>query len=153
MTARRSNDYFLSMRTIIILFVILTLSAGLVFARGAREANPQASGTAVAVTERQPLASERLAAIIAEQDPNTYLIDVRTEAEYRSGAIPSAINIPYDVIAENLPTDDRDARIIVYCRSGRRSSVADNTLADLGFTNVLDFGGVGNWEGDLEVGN
>ena len=51
-------------------------------------------------------------------------MDVRTAEEYNSGAIPSAINIPYDVIADNLPTEDRSARIILYCRSGSRSSLA-----------------------------
>ena len=84
-------------------------------------------------------------------DPYTYLVDVRTEAEYRAGAIPSALNIPFDVIADNLPTEDRSDRIIVYCRSGNRSGVAADTLEGLGFTNVLDFGAVGNWRGELEV--
>ena len=63
---------------------------------------------------------------------------MRTEGEYKAGAIPSAINIPFDVIADNLPTTDRSARIIVYCRSGNRSAVATDTLEDLGFSNVLE---------------
>ena len=95
------------------------------------------------------ITSDELAAIMAEGDANTFLIDVRRAEEYAAGAIPGAINIPYDVISGNLPTDDRSARIIVYCASGRRSAIARATLVDLGFTNVTDFGGVTNWTGEL----
>ena len=117
--------------------------------RGENKVQHAVGTTAGAGTE--PLSSERLAGIIAANDPNTYLVDVRTEEEYNSGAIPSAINIPFDVIAGNLPTEDRTARIIVYCRSGNRSGIASDTLEDLGFTNVLDFGGVNNWKGKQEI--
>ena len=138
---------FRDMKAIIIVFVILFLSGSLLFSGGRRE--PAARGSVAAVEEG--LSSERLAEIIASADPDTYLVDVRTEAEYNAGAIPTAINIPYDVIAADLPTEDRSSRIIVYCRSGNRSGVAADTLEQLGFTNVLDFGGVGNWKGELEV--
>lgn len=136
------------MKTTITVLVILFVSGAVLFAGGRGEAKDQ--GTA-AGAEIEPLSSERLAEIIAANDPNTYLVDVRTEEEYNSGAIPSAINIPFDAIADNLPTEDRTARIIVYCRSGNRSGVASDTLEDLGFTNVLDFGGVNNWKGGLEI--
>ncbi len=86
----------------------------------------------------------------AENDGDTFLVDVRTEEEYRSGAIPSAINIPFDVIGSNLPTQDRTAKIVVYCRSGNRSSQAKATLEALGFTSVNNFGAVFNWRGELE---
>ena len=109
-------------------------------------AQPVAGGDFAA----QTLTSDMLAEIIARDDPNTYLIDVRTAEEYRSGAIPSARNIPFDVIGSNLPTQDRAARIIVYCRSGNRSSQAKATLEALGFTSVNNFGAVSNWQGELE---
>jgi phage shock protein E len=76
---------------------------------------------------------------------------VRTAEEYRAGAIPSAINIPYDVIQDNLPTQDRSARIVVYCRTGNRSGRAKATLEALGFQNVNNFGPVTNWKGKLVV--
>lgn len=148
MTAAIWHDYFIGMKAILIVLVILFVSRAVLFAGGRGEAKDQ--GTA-AGAEIEPLSSERLAEIIAANDPNTYLVDVRTEEEYNSGAIPSAINIPFDAIADNLPTEDRTARIIVYCRSGNRSGVASDTLEDLGFTNVLDFGGVNNWKGGLEI--
>lgn len=137
------------MKLFIIILVMLALSATLTFSRGGNESAEQSAGAPAAV--EQPLSSERLAEIIASGDPDTYLVDVRTEAEYEAGAIPSAINIPFDVIADNLPTEDRSARIIVYCRSGNRSGIAQDTLEGLGFTNVTNFGGVSNWKGELEI--
>lgn len=137
------------MKTILIILVILSVPGALILAGGGKERLIRESGAPAAATE--PLTSDRLAEIIASGDPATFLVDVRSEGEYNSGAIPSAINIPYDVIADKLPTEDRSARIIVYCRSGSRSAAAADTLENLGFTNVLDFGGVGNWKGELEV--
>jgi len=96
---------------------------------------------------------EALAALIEARGEDLaedyILIDVRSEAEYASGHIPGALNIAFDVLAENLPTEDRGALIIVYCRSGRRSSIAAQTLKELGFTDVHDFGGITRWPGEL----
>lgn len=75
------------------------------------------------------------------------ILDVRTLEEYDEGHIENAILIPYDEIdasiAETLP--DRDVTILVYCRSGRRSKIAAAALAELGYTNVLEFGGIIDW--------
>jgi len=95
------------------------------------------------------LSWEELAAIVAEEDPDTYLVDVRTPGEFDSGAIPGAINIPHTEIGSGPPTGDRSARIVVYCRSGSRSASAKFVLEQLGYTNVNDFGGVYRWEGEL----
>lgn len=71
-----------------------------------------------------------------------YYIDVRTADEYKAGHVSSASNIPYDVIGERISeiTDDLDAQIFVYCRSGNRSGKALKTLESLGFTNVQNLG-------------
>ncbi len=74
---------------------------------------------------------------------------MRTPAEYASGYIPTAVNTPVDVIGTQPPTVKKDALIIVYCRSGNRSATARKILMDLGFTNVIDFGAVSRWEGEL----
>jgi rhodanese-related sulfurtransferase len=124
--------------------------SGALISAGGRSDGPAQETSAPDMAD-VPLTSEQLAEIIATGDPETYLVDVRTQGEYNAGAIPSAINIPYDVIADRLPTEDRSDRIIVYCRSGNRSSIAASTLKGLGFTNVVDFGGVYRWEGELEV--
>jgi phage shock protein E len=70
-------------------------------------------------------------------------IDVRTVDEYNSGHVSEAVNIPYTEIAEGISrlTGDKDASIYVYCRSGRRSGVAKDTLESLGYTQVVNAGG------------
>ena len=88
--------------------------------------------------------------LVSLQDTPYILIDVRTSEEYQSGHIPTSVNIPYDVLAENLPTENTGEDIIVYCRSGRRSGIAAETLKDLDFSNVYDFGSINNWPGELE---
>jgi len=95
------------------------------------------------------LSTQDLTAIMEEQDPDVFLIDVRTAAEYATGFIPGAINIPYDEITLNPPTGDSNARIIVYCRSGQRSGIAKAALEELGYARVNDFGGITRWTGEL----
>jgi rhodanese-related sulfurtransferase len=112
---------------------------------------PKEPQQAASIFAAEPLSSGQLAELITQADPNTYLIDVRTPEEFKSGAIPTAINIPYDVIENNLPTQDRSARIVVYCRSGHRASLAKAKLEALGFTQVNNFGSVDNWKGKLVV--
>ncbi len=71
-------------------------------------------------------------------------IDVRTMDEYNSGHVPEAVNIPYTEIAASISalTGDKDASIYVYCRSGRRSGIAQETLEGLGYTQVINVGGL-----------
>ena len=79
------------------------------------------------------------------------IIDARTESEFSEGHIPNAILIPeYEIStrAENeIP--DKDTLILVYCRSGRRSKIAAESLVELGYTNVKEFGGIITWEYDI----
>ena len=128
----------------------LLLAAATAFAGGSAEPLPViAQSPAAGDFAARRITSEDLAGLLGQ--PNLYLIDVRTAEEFRAGAIPSALNIPYDVIQDNLPTQDREARIVVYCRSGNRSSVAKARLEELGFRNVNNFGGVSNWRDALIV--
>jgi len=75
------------------------------------------------------------------------LLDVRTQSEYDSGHIEGAALMPYDEIANRAQAElpDKSAVIIVYCRSGSRSSTAAATLAGMGYTNVYDMGGITSW--------
>lgn len=93
-----------------------------------------------------------LAQLIERGAPNYVLLDVRTPAEYSSGHIPTAQNLPYDQIADRLPSWDRSTLVVTYCASGRRAQIAKETLEKLGFRNVVNFGGVGNWDADLVTG-
>ena len=75
------------------------------------------------------------------------LLDVRTKEEFDDGHIEGAILIPDFEIEERAETvlPDKDALILVYCRSGRRSKNAASILAALGYTNVKEFGGINDW--------
>ena len=94
----------------------------------------------------------RLEQLIRDGKPAYLLVDVRTPAEYESGHIPTALNVPVDVIGTRPPAVDKASLIVVYCRSGNRSATARKILMDLGYTNVVDFGAVSRWERPLVTG-
>lgn len=75
------------------------------------------------------------------------ILDVREQDEYDAGHIPGAVLMPYTRAAELAPSmlPDKGQTILVYCRSGRRSKIAAQTLADLGYTDVREFGGIIDW--------
>ena len=80
------------------------------------------------------------------------ILDTRTEEEFAEGHIPNAILIPHYEIAQRAEKElpDKDQLILVYCRSGNRSKQASQVLADLGYTNVKEFGGIIDWEYEIE---
>ena len=82
------------------------------------------------------------------------ILDVRTAEEFRDKHIPGAINIPNESIgtAEIPELPDKAQRIYVYCRSGNRSKQASEKLAQLGYTNVVEFGGINDWPGEVVTG-
>lgn len=79
------------------------------------------------------------------------LVDVRTPEEFKAGHLPHAINIPHDKIPTlSQFTVSMDFPIYVYCRSGNRSKEAKKELEKLGYTTVIDLGGIENYKGKLE---
>jgi phage shock protein E len=70
------------------------------------------------------------------------VIDVRTEAEWNNGHVEGAVLIPYDMIGKKIEAvaKDKSGRIYVYCRSGRRSQIAKETLEKLGYKDVKNLG-------------
>ena len=84
---------------------------------------------------------------IMDTETNYIIIDARTEEEFAEGHIENAILIPEYEIAERAEKElpDKDALILVYCRSGRRSKIASEELVKLGYTNVKEFGGIIDW--------
>jgi len=87
-------------------------------------------------------------ALTIMEESNTFiLLDVRTEEEFNDSRIEGAILIPDFEIRERAEEElpDKDVTILIYCRSGRRSASAAETLASLGYTNVYDFGGIIDW--------
>jgi len=93
-------------------------------------------------------------AMMDEGSPYT-LLDVRTESEYENEHIDGAILIPYDEIKKRAESElaDKSALIFVYCKTGVRAATASKTLADLGYTNVYDMGGIVDWPYDTVEGN
>ena len=94
-------------------------------------------------------------AITMMEETSGYIIlDVRTPEEFAEKHIPNAINIPNETIgtAEIPELPDKDQLILVYCRSGNRSKQASQKLADMGYTNIVEFGGINNWPGETVSG-
>jgi phage shock protein E len=85
-------------------------------------------------------------ALITGSEP-FFLVDVRRQDEYETAHIPGAILIPNETITDECPPQlsDLNAVIIVYCRTGRRSNIAARKLVKLGYTHVLDLGGIISW--------
>ena len=79
------------------------------------------------------------------------IVDVRRADEYAAGHIPGAILIPNESIGTEKPEQlpDKDQIILIYCRSGNRSKQAAQKLADMGYTNIYEFGGIETWEGEV----
>ena len=96
--------------------------------------------------------SQEEAKKIMDSEKEYIILDTREQDEFNEGHIPGAILIPYTEIEEKaekvLP--DKDALILVYCRSGRRSKIASESLAELGYTNVKEFGGIIDWRYEVE---
>ena len=81
------------------------------------------------------------------------VLDVREQDEFDTGPIPEAVLLPVGTITKDAAAaviDDLDTVVLVYCRSGNRSKTASQVLADLGYTNVYEFGGINTWLYDVE---
>jgi len=81
------------------------------------------------------------------------LVDVRTQEEFDEGHISGATLVPSDEITEaaNEKFPDKDAKIVVYCRSGGRSQMVANQMIEMGYKNVYDLGGIIDWPYDVVV--
>ena len=89
---------------------------------------------------------------IMDTEQEYIIIDARNEEEFAEGHIENAILIPEYEIKDRAEKElpDKDALILVYCRSGRRSKIASESLAKLGYTNVKEFGGIIDWPYEIE---
>ena len=94
------------------------------------------------------------AVAMMEQETGYIILDVRRPDEFAAGHIPNAINVANETIgtAEIPELPDKDQLIMVYCRSGRRSKEASEKLVKLGYTNIVEFGGILDWKGETVTG-
>lgn len=121
------------------------------------QAKPQTDGMQQSGTEeKQDTMNKAYHKITAEEakkmmdEGGVTIVDVRTEEEYREGHVQDAILVPNETISTEPPEalPDKDAKLLVYCRSGRRSKDASDKLVDMGYQNVFDFGGIIDWPYD-----
>ena len=123
------------MKKICLALFILILSSSCIFSKG----------------EESKRISMDEAKTLMEKEEGYILLDVRTKGEYESGYIPGAINIPLSDIDEKIISSlpDKSQMILVYCRSGNRSREASDKLSKLGYSNVLEIGGINAWKGEI----
>ena len=98
----------------------------------------------------QQITQEKAKEMMQAEDGHI-IVDVRRQDEYDSGHIPGAILIPNESIGTEQPKElpDLDQVILIYCRSGRHSKEASQKLADMGYTNIYEFGGIIDWTGEV----
>lgn len=103
------------------------------------------------VTEYKSISMDEAKAIF-EGAGDYIILDVRRADEFAEGHIPGAINVANEDIGADKPVElpEEDKTIYVYCRSGRRSKEAAAKLAAIGYTNIIECGGILDWTGDLE---
>ena len=91
------------------------------------------------------------AVVMMAQESGYIILDVRRPDEFAAGHIPNAINVANETIctAEIPELPDKEQLIMVYCRSGRRSKEAAEKLVALGYTNIVEFGGILDWKGEI----
>lgn len=101
------------------------------------------------MTYRQITVDE--AVTMMEEESGYIILDVRRPDEFAAGHIPNAINVPNETIGteEISELPDKHQLILVYCRSGRRSKEAAEKLCKLGYTNIVEFGGILDWTGEI----
>ena len=99
--------------------------------------------------------SMKEAVSIMETEDNYIILDVRTKEEYQEKHIPGAVNLPNETIGtEDIPElPAKEQLILVYCRSGNRSKQAAKKLAALGYTNIIEIGGINDWTGETVSGD
>jgi rhodanese-related sulfurtransferase len=88
-----------------------------------------------------------------QQNDDYILVDVRRQDEYDAGYIPGAICIPNETITDkDIPElPNKDEKILVYCRSGNRSVQASEKLVKLGYTNIIEIGGINDYTGEISA--
>lgn len=146
------------MKKLFYLFLIVTLSlTGCAFSvpTPMPTSEPTPEPTAEPTPEPTPITYRQIstqeAVDMMAKEKGYIILDVRREDEYAAGHIPGAILIPNETIGtEDIPQlPDKNQLILVYCRSGNRSKQASEKLVKLGYTNIVEFGGINSWTGEI----
>ena len=130
------------MKRILPLFLLLLLLTGC----GGNASNTSSE------SNYQQISQEEAKEMMDTQD--VIILDVREQDEYDSGHIPGAVLLPVGTIDEETAAEvipEKDSTVLVYCRSGNRSKTASSALAELGYTNIYEFGGINTWPYESET--
>ena len=122
---------------------IYSLIFALAFLAGCGKSAPAGSYRQISQEEAKQMMDTR----------DVVVLDVREQEEFDSGHIPGALLLPVGSITEATASavlPEKDAVVLVYCRSGNRSKTASQALADLGYTEVFEFGGINTWPYEVE---
>jgi len=145
---------------ILILILVLVLS-GCASQNGGNNSSASGSGspqnesasenTAASKGTYRQISQDQAKEMMARDDGHI-ILDVRRQDEYDGGHIPGAVLLPNESIGTERPVQLPDLQqiILVYCRTGRRSKEASQKLADMGYVNVYEFGGINSWTGPVE---
>ena len=130
-------------------FCLCVLTLGICGCGSAQSSGPTA-GKEQGMAAFQRVTSDEAQKMMATET-GYLIVDVRTAQEFADGHIPNAINIPNESINATPPKElsDKAQKIFVYCRSGVRSQQAAQKLADMGYTNIVEMGGIKDWHGDV----
>ena len=111
------------------------------------------AGAANQTNSYRQISMDEAVTMMAEES-GYIILDVRTPEEFAEKHIPNAINVPNETIGtdEISQLPDKNQLIMVYCRSGRRSKEAAEKLVKLGYTNIVEFGGIIDWKGETVSG-
>ena len=135
-------------RIIASIFAIITMAS---LITGCAAKNQKTQETTAMTGTYQQITQDEAKKIMDTRD-DYIIVDARDQYEYDQGHIKDAIVIPYtdieDLAEQKLP--NKEQLILVYCRSGRRSKIAAQSLADMGYTNVKEFGGIIDWQYGVE---
>ena len=127
------------------LAALLALLSGCALSRGKEDKAEDITGKAA----YHKLSAEEAYEMMVSQE--VVIVDVRTPEEYDGGHIPNAILVPNESIGDDMPEalPDKEATLLIYCRSGRRSKEASEKLLKLGYKSIYEFGGVIDWPYEL----
>ena len=152
--------HVIKMKKAEILFLVIAVAMSLASCDRTNTSADKISGPVVTVTseiigEENNMSYKSITMDEAKElfeTPGDYVIlDVRRSDEFAEGHIPDAVNIANEDITDTEPSGlpDKNQLIDVYCRSGNRSKQASEKLAAMGYTNIVEFGGITDWKGGI----
>ena len=133
----------------ILLFAALAASLALLSGCALSKTKADTAEDAPGKAAYHKLSAEEAYEMMVSQE--VVIVDVRTPEEYDGGHIPNAILVPNESIGDDMPEalPDKEATLLIYCRSGRRSKEASEKLLKLGYKSIYEFGGIIDWPYEL----